>query len=236
VNGLEQRLQALGRELAFPPEPDLAPGVLERLDRKPFPWRRAVAVALAAVVIGIATAFAVPQARSAILRFFHLRGVTVERVETLPRAVERSQAEGLGRPVSREEAERELGFRLALPPFEGGEPARVYVLAGAFATVIVDDHGRSLLLSEFRATRFDLLKKLVGSKSVIEPVRVDGSRGLWLRGPPHTLTYVDQLGQFRERTVRIHGNVLLWTHGDLTLRLEGRLSKAEALRIAREID
>jgi hypothetical protein len=236
VNGLEQQLQALGRELAFPREPDLAPGVLERLDRRPFPWRRAVAVALAAVVIGIATAFAVPQARSAILRFFHLRGVTVERVETLPRAIERSQAEGLGRPVSRAEAERELGFRLALPPFEGGGPRRVYVLAGALASVIVHDHGRSLLLSEFRATRFDLLKKLVGSKSVVEPVQVDGSRGLWLEGPPHTLTYVDQLGQFREKTVRIHGNVLLWTRGDLTLRLEGRLSKAEALGIAREID
>jgi hypothetical protein len=236
VNGLEQQLQALGRELAYPTEPDLAPAVLARLDRKPFPWRRAVAVALAAVVIGVAAAFAVPQARSAILRFFHLRGVTVERVETLPRAVERSQAEGLGRPVSREEAERELGFRLALPPFENGEPRRVYVLAGALASVIVHEDGRPLLLSEFRATRFDLLKKLVGSTSVVEPVKVDGARGLWLEGPPHTLTYLDQLGQFRERTVRIHGNVLLWTHGNLTLRLEGRLSKAEALRIAHEID
>jgi hypothetical protein len=236
VNGLEQQLQALGRELAFPPEPDLAPGVLERLDRRPFPWLRAVAVALAVATIGIATALAVPQARSAILRWFHLRGVAVERVETLPRAVERSQAGGLGRPVSRDEAERQLGFRLALPPFEGGEPRRVYVLAGAFATVIVHEDGRPLLLSEFRATRLNLLKKLVSSKSVVEPVRVDGSRGLWLEGPPHTLTYVDQLGQFREKTVRIHGNVLLWTRGELTLRLEGRLSKAEALRIAREID
>jgi hypothetical protein len=236
VNGLEQRLQTLGRELDYPPEPDLAPAVLARLDRqRPFPWRRAVVVALAALAIGIATAFAVPQARSEILRWFHLRGVTVERVETLPSAVERSQAAGLGRPLSRAEAERELGFRLVLPPLEGGEPRRVYVLAGALATVIVHDHGRPLLLSEFQATTFDLLKKLVGSRSIVEPVEVDGAQGLWIEGPPHTLTYFDRQGQFREVRVRVHGNVLLWTRGALTLRLEGRLSKADALQIAREI-
>jgi hypothetical protein len=28
------------------------------------------------------------------------------------------------------------------------------------------------------------------------------------------------------------GNVLLWTHGDVTLRLEGRLTRAEAVRLA----
>lgn len=234
MNGLEQRLEALGRELAYPPEPDLAPAVLVRLERRPFPWRR-VAVALAVLAVALAAALAVPQARTALLRWFHLRGVTVERVETLPPAVERPQAEGLGRPVSRGQAERELGFRLALPPFEHGGPRRVYVLAGALGTVILDDHGRPLLLSEFRATRLDLLKKLVGAKSVVEPVRVDGAEGLWVEGPPHTLTYFDRSGEFREKTVRIHGNVLLWTRGPLTLRLEGRLSKAQALRIAREI-
>lgn len=236
MNGLERQLQELGQELAYPPEPDLAPAVLARLHRRPFPWRRAVAIALAVAAIAIVAALAVPQARSAILRWFHLRGVSVEQVETLPPAVERSQAGGLGRAVSREEAERVLGARLALPTVAGGEPDRVYVLANAFATVLLRDHGHALLLSEFRATRYDLLKKLVGSKSVIEPVTVDGARGLWLQGPPHTLTYVDRLGEYREKTVRIHGNVLLWTRGELTLRLEGKITKARALQLARRID
>jgi hypothetical protein len=71
---------------------------------------------------------------------------------------------------------------------------------------------------------------------VIEPVTVDGARGLWLQGPPHTLTYVDRLGEYREKTVRIHGNVLLWTRGELTLRLEGKITKARALQLARRID
>jgi hypothetical protein len=33
--------------------------------------------------------------------------------------------------------------------------------------------------------------------------------------------------------VRVHGNVLLWVRGGLTLRLEGALTKAQALDIAR---
>ena len=94
-------------------------------------------------------AFAVPQARTTILKWFHLRGVTVERVETLPPAVERSQASGLGRPLSRAEAERAVGFRLALPPL-AHEPSRVYVVGDALASVMLRAEGRSILLSEFR--------------------------------------------------------------------------------------
>jgi hypothetical protein len=64
---------------------------------------------------------------------------------------------------------------------------------------------------------------------------VNGRDGLWLEGGPHTLTYFDRLGQFQERTVLIRGNVLIWTRPNLTLRIEGRLTKAQALELAREI-
>src|SRR5207247_7820401 len=129
------------QELEYPPEPDVAPAVLARLDRRPFPWRP-VALAFAVVAVAIAAAFAVPQARTTILKWFHLRGATVERVETLPPAVERSQAGGLGPPSPLTEAERIVGFDLALPPFEDGGPKRAYVLDGVLASVIVQAHGR----------------------------------------------------------------------------------------------
>jgi hypothetical protein len=232
VTVLEQRLQDLGRELAFPPEPELAPVVRAQLRGRPFPWRRtALAVALAAVAL--AAAFAVPQARGTLLRFFHLRGATVELVQTLPAATERAQSGGLGPSLSRAEAERRLGFRLALPRLDGDPP--VHLLDSVFGTVVLRAHGREVLLSEFRATRFELLKKLVGDRSTVEPVTVRGEPGLWIEGSPHTLTYFSASGEFRERTVRIRGNVLLWTHEPLTLRLEGRLNKAQALQIARSI-
>jgi hypothetical protein len=232
MSSLEQQLWRLGQELEYPSEPDVAPAVLARLDRRPFPWRL-VAVAFAVLAVAVGGAFAVPQARTTILTWFHLRGVSVELVETLPPAVERSQAGGLGQPLSRDEAERAVGFELALPP--GTEPRLVYVLDGALASVVLRAEGRPLLLSEFRPVDFGLLKKSAGAKSVIEPVLVNGDRGLWLEGGPHTLTYFNRRGEFRQRTVTIQGNVLLWTDGQLTLRLEGRLSRAEALRIGRLI-
>jgi hypothetical protein len=228
VSSLEQRLHALGRELAFPPEPDLAVG--PRSASRPFPWRW---VALAAAAVALVAAFAVPSARTSILRFFHIQGATVERVETLPAAQERSSAGGLGRRVSLREAERSLGFRVLLPPLEAEPPA--YLLDGVLATVILRVDGHPVLLSEYAARDFALLKKSVGEKTLVEPVRIDGERGLWVEGPPHTLTYFDESGQFQERTVKIHGNVLLWTHGPITVRLEGKLSKAQALRVARQI-
>jgi hypothetical protein len=234
VSELEQRLHRLGQELEYPPEPDLAPAVLARLDRRPFPWRP-LAVAFAVFAVAVAAAFAVPQARTTILKWFHLRGATVERVETLPPALERSQAGGLGRPFSRDEAERAVGFELALPPFRGAAPKRVYVLDSALATIVLHAHRRSILLSEYRAVDFGLLKKSAGGKTVIEQVRVNGEPGLWLEGGPHTLSYFNRHGEFQERTVRIRGNVLLWIHGQLTLRLEGKLAKARALDIARVI-
>jgi hypothetical protein len=229
MSSLEQQLQRLGQELEYPPEPDVAPAVLVRLDRRPFPWR-VVAVAVAVLAVAVGAVFAVPSARTTILKWFHLRGVTVERVETLPPAVEHSQ---LGRPLSRDEAERAVGFELALPPRT--KPGRVYVLDGALASVVLRAEGRPLLLSEYRAVDFALLKKSAAAQTVIEPVLVNGEPGLWLEGGPHTLTYFNRRGEFRQRTVLIRGNVLLWTDGPLTLRLEGRLTKAEALRLGRLI-
>ena len=227
MSSLEQRLQALGRELAFPPEPHLdatAPA------GRPFPWRW---VALAAAVIALVAAFSVPSARTSILRFFHIQGATVERVETLPPAQERSNAGGLGRSVSVREAERLLGFRLLLPPLDA-EPA-VHLLDGVLATVILRADGRPVLLSEYAARDYGLLKKSVGEKTLVEPVHVAGQPGLWVEGPPHTLTYFSSSGEFREKTVKIHGNVLLWTRGPVTVRLEGRISKRQALRLAGQV-
>jgi hypothetical protein len=233
VTELEQRLVALGREIDFPSEPDLASGALARLERRPrspFPWRVA-AVALALLAVAVGAAFAVPQARTTILRWFHLRGVTVVRVETLPPTREPLQAGLLGPPLPRVEAERAVGFRLLLPPFAGAAPKRVRVLNDALATVSLRAHGQPVLLSEYRGVAAFLRKAVVGETRV-EPLRVDGDPGLWVAGT-HTFTYFDRQGMFRERTVLVRRNVLLWVHDGITLRLEGKLSKAEALGIAR---
>ena len=96
---LERALVALGRELDLPPEPDLRSRVRERIERRPR-YRRALVPALA-LLVALGIALAVPEARSAILRFFHIGAVTIERVETLPPGRERPLTAGLGPALSR---------------------------------------------------------------------------------------------------------------------------------------
>jgi len=101
---LERDLRSLGSAVSWPPAPD----VVSRLElgrRR----RRVLVPAVALALVALIAALAVPQSRSAILRFFHLRGVTVEQVETLPPAAERPLAAGLGAPTDDAGAETMLG-------------------------------------------------------------------------------------------------------------------------------
>ena len=70
---LERALVQLGRELDLPTEPDLRSRVRERIERRPR-YRRALVPALA-LLVALGIALAVPDARSAILRFFHIGSV-----------------------------------------------------------------------------------------------------------------------------------------------------------------
>jgi hypothetical protein len=231
---LELRLRAL--PVAVPDEPDLASGVMARVEGRPFPWRRVAVLALAVLAIAIAAAFAVPQARTTILHWFHIGGATIERVETLPPAVERSQARGLGRPMSLEKAERAVGFHILLPPYKCCGPGRVYVLGDSMATVVLGLGGdHRALLSEFPSLGPLSMKKLTIGETQIEDAQVNGNHAFWIAGGTHTLKYFDRRNGFQERNVLIHGNVLIWVRGGLTLRLEGKLTKAEALFWARRV-
>jgi hypothetical protein len=100
-------------------------------------------------------------------------------------------------------------------------------------SIIVRAHGRSVLLSEFRSSDVDFLRKSTSSETRVERVRINHDPGLWVAGSTHALIYPGGSGE--PRTILIHGNVLLWVHGELTLRLEGKLTKAQALALARTI-
>src|ERR671939_1884900 len=110
---LERALVALGHELDVPAAPDLWPLLRTRLERRER-RRRGLVVAVALGVTAIAVAMAVPQARTAILRFFHIGAVTVEHVQTLPHATHASLTAGLGEPLVREDAEMAAAFHARL--------------------------------------------------------------------------------------------------------------------------
>jgi hypothetical protein len=221
---LERALVQLGHELDWPAEPDLRSRVRARTERRTFARPLVVAVALAVV------AFAVPQARSSILRFFHIGAITIERVETLPAAQERPLAAGLGAALTLREAEAQSGVPLVL---NGPKPQHFYAQRGLIATLI-RYHGKPILLAELQGEQLGITKKLAGPATSVEPAAI-GSSGLWLSGGRHLLIWETGAGSVGRIQPRLAGNVLTWTEGDRTFRLEGDLDKSRMLKLGRQI-
>ena len=129
-------------------------------------WRRPVALALAVLVLVVVAAFAVPRSRGAILRFLHLGGVTVERVDRLPPAQERPLGADIGPVVSLQEAEQAVGRQLLLPPLD--PLPKLHLERGGFVSLLFRLHGEPAQLSELGTSDEGIYKKLVvGSTSTL---------------------------------------------------------------------
>lgn len=209
---LEHELRALAIE--FPPEPDLRGAVLARLERRRVSLRLAIALAGLAVLGAL---FAIPQTRAAILDFFQIGNVRIERVETQPRA---PTGVVLGEQVSLEEAQDSVDIRLAVP----SEYRAVYVL-GAFVTFEIE---RGVYLTQWGGTGAPLLQKQAGPNTRFEEVFVDDANALWIEGAEHVVV--------RGPERRIAGNVLIWERGAITYRLEGVAELDQAIAIARNLE
>ena len=224
---IERELSALAAYVDLPAEPELASVVRARLARRPH-RRRALVAVLVALALAVAVAFAVPPARSAILRFFHLKGVRIELVDRLPE-VRTAGPLDLGIPIALNEAEQTTGFRPLTSPLLG-KPDRVTWDGGMVWFAYGDV---KLLVSQFLGIeRVDLVKKLVEPRTMITPVAIGGRQGFFLSGATHFL-YLAPTNLIRNERVRLARNVLLWQRGPLTLRLEGQITIVEALRLAR---
>ena len=221
---LERALVGLGVELEFLPTPDLTGAVRARLERRRS--IRPLVFAVAVLAVGLGIAMAVPPARSAILRFFHLGAATVEQVKTLPPAQERPLVAGLGPALVREDAEMAAGFGIRLP--SGVVPARYYAQPGLIATLLRVE-GKPVLLAELRGDQMGLFKKFVSPGTTVEPVDL-GEFGVWIHGGSHVLIW-----DGRRVETRLAGDVLLWLSQGTTYRLEGRLDKGQMLALAHQI-
>jgi hypothetical protein len=240
---LELALAQIGREIDFPETPDLAPRVRQRLAagsrprRRLLPARRGLVLAFATLAVAVAAVMAVPQSRAAVLEFFGLRGVEIQRVEKLP-PVPRQTTLDLGAAVSLEQAAARAGFDVVIPE-ELGDPDHVFYqdfpVGGMVSFVYGDTQEPRALFTQFRATVEDTIYKKALEDTRIEPLSINGEPGFWLTGEPHVFYFVDAQGNFDDENIRLAGNVLLWERGQLTLRLEGKLSRAEAVEIARSV-
>jgi len=237
VSELERALTAVGRDLEVPEAPDLVPAVLAQLGpRSPArPERRRWVLAVALVVVAaLAATLAIPDARSALLRFLSIGGERIEFVDALPEVPVQDDLDlTLGERVTLEEARRRSSFALREldDPPDGvflGERGTVWFLYGS------SERPRLLVAQSSLLPPGEemLLKKVAAPETRVERVEVEGSPGIFLSGEAHFVLLVDENGLIVEDSARLARDVLIWERGRVGLRLEGDFELDEALRVA----
>jgi hypothetical protein len=238
---LELALAGCGRELSFPPTPDLAAAVARRLETVQRPRRtrrRMLVLAFAAVLATAGVAAAVTAS---------LHGLGIVFVNRIP-PIAPGKGLSLGLQVKEGEARQLAGFRIVMPGRPLGPPAAWFVddigsgasseraltlVWGARADLPPVRHGVSVLATETPGSvEPAYARKLVPPGSKVISVTVDGAPGIWITGAPHELAWRNG-GEFQMQKVRLVGNVLVWNHGSLLLRIEGARTLGEAKRLAR---
>jgi hypothetical protein len=247
---LEHELREL--QVQWPETPDIAGAIGPRLTA-PAPRRRwllldrpAWQLAIAAVAVVLAVVMAIPPARAAVLEFLGLRSVRIERREPQPSRFGRAVA--LGDPVTLEQARRRAGFPVGVPS-ELGPPDAVFLYDDAVAGPRVDmtyrprpglersgTTGVGLLVTELEAVASPVIEKAVGTGAKVDRFELDGDPAVFISGRPHGFAYTPPNGQSQFEEQRLAGNTLLVDRSDgVLLRLEGELSRNEAVRIARSV-
>lgn len=253
MSELERALKRLGDRLVFPQAPDVSERVVAEVAVRPAPGsgprRRAVAVALIVAAVAVGAAFAVPQARTAILELFRLRGATVQRVDALPRVPRTSELSlDLGEPVPLADGRPEVKIPEILVPEALGPPDAAYTSSepyGMRLTLVYGPEdgiprspytGVGILVSEFVGEPDDgFVGKLAASGTTVERVDVGSFSGLWLEDGPHAVLIRGGPGVVFEDDGRLAGNTLLVERKDVLVRIEGEIGREQAIRIAESL-
>ncbi len=152
----------------------------------------------------------------------------------------------LGQPVSLADARAAAGFPVGVPSLSGlGPPDGVWIdpssappvvsLAWRSRPAAAGTAGVGVLLSELPGRiETAYFGKFVNSGTTITPTAV-GDGGWWITGAPHEVALIGPDGNVRFDTVRLARNVLLWTAGGVTFRLETSLDETGALEVARSV-
>jgi hypothetical protein len=246
VTELELQLLALREDVAWPPTPDLATAVQARVAREPRRrvrrlWRAArlapAVVALLVLLLALGALLAAsPGVRATLRDWLGIGSVRIARVERLPDLSPARQL-ALGRRATVAAANRHLGSPIAtvraLGAADGiylgdGPPARVSLVYAARPGLPPGAAGVGALLDQFQGDATAFIEKFVAGGVPITRVRVNGARGFFIGGT-HALTLPGEL------RARLAGNTVVWLHDAVTYRLETKLGRAAALRLARTV-
>lgn len=232
MGDLERELRNLSAWLETPEPPDVTARVRGRLDRPTRRWRPLVAAALVALIVAVVppTRAAIADAVAGLLRFAGV-SIATSPTPTLPSGTPSPLP--AQRSVTLDEAQRAVRF-LIHQPAKLGPPEQVLVAdpddTGGYRVATLLYSGGALRVDAFDG-RLDLAFHKQATPPGVAWVHVDGDFAIWVDGP-HVLSYVDRAGVVRKETARLAASTLIWEADGVTYRIEGALTRGEAVEIA----
>jgi hypothetical protein len=246
---LEARLHQTARAFRYPPTPDIAGAVRQRLTRTPrSALRRRVAWVIILLLISLCMLLAVPQVRAAILNLLRLGGVIIvlEQPTATPMPAQTTTPIPTSTPIrslldlagetTLDQAQQSVRFPIRWPNYPANLPDRVYRqdIDGAVIVLVWIDpkHVGGIRYSLHILDEGALVYKM--KPKVIQETTIHGQRAIWTEGP-YILQW--QRGKNAEWEMRriVRGNVLIWMDGKLTYRLETDSALEEAVRVAESV-
>jgi len=205
-------------------------------------WRRPLLVVVAAAAVIALVVAVVPGTRRAVADFL---GIGAVRISNSPPTGGPYAGLALGPEATLDDARAAVDFPVAVPRAAGYEhPDSVHVRAlGTMQEVTLvyapgPDRPASpvapvgVLLSELRAEPdYAYVKKLFSAGTQLEFVSVGSADGVWISGAVHELVVEAPDGSEQVAPVRLAANTLLWADGGVTYRLEGALTRDQAIAI-----
>lgn len=214
-NDVEAALRDLGRQIHVPEPPDLTASVLTRINapRRRNRWLTALVAALTAFAIAFAVS---PAVRAGVQNLLEFAGVEfrTEAPQSIAPPLPSNE-------ISLDEARAQMPFEIHLPQ-ELGTPDKITVHEGRFVTL----HYGDLRLDQFDGTIRSTIGKLLAGNG-IEQI---GDK-VWIPYP-HRIFYIDRNGEWHDEDPHGAGQTLIWQRDQVTMRLEGDLTKERALEIS----
>ena len=251
---LETQLTDLGTTLAWPSTPPHLWGGARRR-RAEGTWVHRWPLAAAAVFLIVAGLLAYTPTRDAVASWINVHTIFHRTTEPLPTPSPRpsspaGQGLDLGTPVNLPGARAAVGWHIAVPGSLGvpdavyvklpslgpsqGEVSLVYTqrpgipVSGATGVAVLVTEARGGINEQF-------FGKTLGPGVTIEQVSVNGKAGYWISGQPHAFVFVAADGNPYYDSLRLATNTLVFDDGGTVVRIEGDLTKQQAIDIGRSL-
>jgi hypothetical protein len=233
----EQTVREIARHFPYPPTPNLAARSRTRHSNSTRLTRLQLAIAILVVIL-LGGTFSVPSVRAGIAEFLQIGSVRIWHTPPKTTLAPGTNTVPLGESVTLAEAQAEVWYPIRLPIYPNGigSPDEVLLLNPEEDGIQLvwqstNDHPE-LRLTQF-GNGFWVNKWGPALEESTPSVKVNGRYATWAPGP-HTWNFIGTGGE-RFIAVPEGSNVLIWSAGNITYRLESTLPQAEAVQVAESL-